>query len=133
MKNYFQGRLEVENMGMPHTFDCFGSVLGYEYRTHKWIYDVKFYLNGNMWCLDEKGKKPLRKIEENELKIIEQRKHIVEEHERENAAWLAHKQCRKRSCVCKKCEKYCHCYDCVKKIGLCDHSVYLKEIGELAK
>lgn len=88
-------------MGMPHTFDCFGSIYGYEYRTHKWIYDVKFYLNGDMWCLDEEGEKPLRKVEEDELKIIEQHKHIIEEHERENATWLAHKQCRKRSCVCK--------------------------------
>lgn len=108
-------------MGMPHTFDCFGSIYGYEYRTHKWIYDVKFYLNGDMWCLDEEGEKLLRKVEEDELKIIEQHKHIIEEHERENATWLAHKQCRKRSCVCKKCEKYCHCYDCVKKINECDN------------
>lgn len=110
-------------MGMPHSFDCFNSVFGYDYRIHMWVYDVKFYLNGNHWCLDENGKQPLRKVEEYELKIMRKHMHIIEEHERENAAWLAHKQCRKRSCVCKKCEKYCHCYDCAEKVISCDNSI----------
>ena len=110
-------------MGIPHTFDCFGSVIGYEYSTHMWVYDVKFYLIGDNWCFDEEGKRVIRKIEEYELKIINKYRAIVEEHERENTAWLNHKQCRKRSCVCKKCEKYCHCYECEDKITLCDNSM----------
>ena len=33
------------NMGMPHISDHFGSVFGYDYSIHKWVYDVKFYLS----------------------------------------------------------------------------------------
>lgn len=106
---------------MPYKFDCWGSVWGYDYRVHKWVYDVKYYLNGSNWCLDPEGKLILREITERELKTIERLKDIVNTHERENAAWLNHKRCRKRNCVCKKCDKHCHCYDCVDKVSVCDN------------
>lgn len=105
---------------MPYKSDSFGFVLGYDYRLHKWIYDVKFFLIDNNWCFDQEGKDIIREIDERELKAIERHKDIIEKHERENAAWLNHKQCRKRNCICKKCKKYCHCYNCVEKIGKCD-------------
>lgn len=105
---------------IPNKFDVFSTVLCYEYEIHKWIYDIKYYRNGNNWCLDPEGKMILREVTERELKAMEQLQNVVDEREKENAAWLAHKQCRKRSCVCKKCEKYCHCYDCVDKITSCE-------------
>lgn len=111
----------MKNINPPNTFDYFGSVFGYDYQIHKWVYDVKFYLCRNHWCFDKERKRKCRTIDENELKIIDKYNGVIEEHEKENAAWLAHKQCRKRSCVCKKCEKYCHCYDCVEKINECDN------------
>lgn len=108
------------NKEFPNKFDCFGFVLGYDYMVHKWVYDVKYYLNDNNWCLDSEGKIVLRQVTERELKLIEQHQDIIDQHERENAAWMKHHKCRKRSCVCKKCEKYCHCYDCVDRISSCE-------------
>lgn len=105
---------------IPNTFDCFNSVLGYSYRLHMWIWDVKFYLVDNNWCFDPEGENIIRQIDERELKEIEKYKHFIEEHEKENISWTNHKQCRKRSCVCKKCKKYCHCYDCKNRISECD-------------
>lgn len=106
---------------MPNTLYSVGNMYMYDYRIHKWIYDVKYYLNGNNWCMYLDGKSIIREAREQELEMVKLHQKIIEEHERENAAWLAHKQCRKRSCVCKKCEKYCHCYDCVEKINDCDN------------
>ena len=92
----------------------------YDYHIHKWVYNVKYYLNGDDWCLDPEGTTILRKINERELGWIEKYKDLIEERERENVAWINQKQCRKRSFVCKKCEKYYHCYGCVDKINVCD-------------
>lgn len=108
---------------MPNKFDCFGFVLGYNYELHKWIYDVKYYLNENSWCLDPEGEMILREATERELGMMKQLQSIIDEHEKENAAWLAHRQCKKRNCVCKKCEKHCHCYNCTGKITSCDNSI----------
>ena len=107
------------NKDFPNKFDCFGFVLGYDYRVHKWVYDVKYYLNDNNWCLDPEGKMIFRQVTERELKSIERHQNIIDEHERKNVAWIKHKQCKKRSCICKKCEKYCYCYNCVDKIISC--------------
>ena len=106
---------------LPNTYDQFGFVLGYDYQLHMWIYDVKYYLIDNNWYFDPEGKEFLREISDRELKSIERHKNVIEEHERENTAWLNHKKCRKISCVCKRCEKYCHCYDCIDKIVICDN------------
>lgn len=95
-------------------------ILNYDYILHKWTYDAKYYLNGNDWCCTPDGNITVRRITEKELKRIERYKGVIEECERENTAWTNHKQCRKRSCICKKCEKYCHCYECMNKINACD-------------
>ena len=105
---------------IPNKFDALGLVLGYDYILHKWVYDVKYYLNGNNWCLDPEGENILREINDQETKIIARHQHTIIERERENAAWSNHKRCRKRSCICKKCDKYCHCYECTNKIDICN-------------
>ena len=61
----------MQNINPPNAFDCFGSVFGYDYQIHKWVYDVKFYLSGNHWCFDKEGKRTCRTIDQNELKIID--------------------------------------------------------------
>ena len=68
----------------------------YDYLIHKWIYDFKYYLNGNNWCMDLEGKNIIREAREQELKMIKQHQNTIDEHERENVAWLSHKQCKKR-------------------------------------
>ena len=110
-------------MEMPHKLDCFDSIFCYDYRIHKLGYDVKCYLNDNNWCFDKEGKRIIRQITEQELKILDRYKDTVEKHERDNISWINHKQCRKRSCICKKCERCCHCYECVNKITTCNNSV----------
>lgn len=105
---------------LPYKYDSFGFVFVYDYHIHKWVYNVKYYLNGDDWCLDPEGTTILRKINERELGWIEKYKDLIEERERENVAWINQKQCRKRSFVCKKREKYYHCYGCVDKINVCD-------------
>ena len=110
-----------ELCNLPHTYDSFGFVLGYDFKRHKWEYDVKFYLVGNNWCRDPEGESVFREVTEREQKTIKQYMPIVEAHEKENAAWLAQKHCRKRSCVCKKCEKSCHCSDCTNPFTECNN------------
>ena len=95
---------------VPNRSYSVGNMYTYDYRIHKWIY----------WCIDLNGKNIVREARKQELEMVKLHQKIIDKHERENAAWLNHKQCRKRNCICKKCEKYCHCYDCVEKIGECD-------------
>lgn len=104
---------------MPNILYSVGNMYTYDHRIHKWIYDMKYYLNGNNWCMYLDGKGIIREAREQELEMVKLHQKIIEEHERENTAWFANKQCRKRSCVCKKCERYCHCHDCVEKISSC--------------
>ena len=52
---------------------------------------------------------------------------VVEHREDENAAFLKHITCKKRSCVCKTCEKFCNCKDCVEKISVCNNAEQMKE------
>lgn len=108
---------------IPNTSYTLGNMYTYDYRIHKWIYDVKYYLNDNNWCMDQEGKDIIREAREQELEMVRLHQEIIDKQERENAAWLAHKKCRKQSCVCKRCEKYCYCYDCAGKISSCSNLV----------
>lgn len=78
--------MNINVKDIPNKFDCFDFVLGYDYWIHKWVYDVKYYLNGNNWCFDPEGNMILRQITERELKKIEQNQNIIDECEKENAA-----------------------------------------------
>ena len=73
--------------------------------------------------MDLEGKDVVREARVQELDMLEKHQKIIDEHERENAAWLAHKQCRRRSCICKKCGRFCHCYNCNTKIRECDEVI----------
>lgn len=117
---------KINMYNIPNTSYTVGNMYIYDYKIHKWIYDVKYYLNGDNWSIDLEGKDVVREAREQELKMVEKHKKIIDECERENTAWLAHEQCRKRSCACKKCEKYCHCYNCDTKISKCAEFAQLK-------
>ena len=52
---------------------------------------------------------------------------VVKQREDENAAFLKHMTCKKRSCVCKNCEKSCNCKDCVEKVSVCNNTEQMKE------
>lgn len=95
-------------------------LLIYVYEKHAWMYDVKFWLVGNKWCTELDGKNVVGELREYQIEIIKEYTPIVEQHEKENENWLAFQNCRKRTCICKSCMKFCSCSSCKEKMSHCD-------------
>lgn len=96
------------------------TMMVYDYRIHRWCWDCKFYAVNGHWCVDTDGTCPIGEFTEKDLLIIETYKSIIQEREQLNKAFVKFNNCRRRSCICKQCNKRCHCADCTVKILRCD-------------
>ena len=103
-----------------YKFEAFTPMLGYNYIIHKWAYDCKYYLKDGYWC-SEDDRKLFPQTENNRRMIEEEYQRIVDTKEKANKAYQNNMYCKRRSCVCKKCQKYCHCYDCTDRFLQCDN------------
>lgn len=90
-------------------------ILEYCYDVHSWRWDVKFWLVGNKWCTDLSGKNVVGELTISQIEMIQKYVPIIEQHEKENNNWIAFQNCKKRTCICKKCDKFCACGQCVEK------------------
>jgi hypothetical protein len=97
------------------------TLLVYRYKSHAWEWDCKFWLVNDKWCARLDGTHPVGELDENQAKLIEEYTSIVEQREKENRNWIAFNQCRKRTCLCKSCDKFCSCNGCTEKITNCEH------------
>lgn len=114
----------MKNINLPYKFDLFDLCIGYDYEKHLWVYDAKFYLVANKWCTDEKGKNSVSdELTKNQKEELDKYKPIVEKREKFNQSYLQHINCRKRTCICKKCQKFCYCYECNEKKIKCDKRI----------
>lgn len=95
-------------------------MLVYYYDVHAWMWDVKFWLVGDKWCTNLDGKNVVGELTEGQAKSIQKYTPIIEQHEKENQNWLAFQNCKKRTCICKSCVKFCNCCSCKGKINDCD-------------
>lgn len=95
-------------------------ILTYHYDVHAWRWDVKFWLVGNKWCSDLDGKNVVGELTDNQIKVIKKYMPIIEQHEKENCNWISFQKCRKKTCICKSCNKFCNCNNCNGKIVSCD-------------
>lgn len=92
----------------------------YVYEVHSWLSDAKFWLVGDKWCTDLDGKNVVGELRDYEVELIRKYTPVIEQHEKENQNWLAFQKCRKRTCICKSCVKFCNCSSCKGKINDCD-------------
>ena len=99
-------------------------MLVYDYSVHNWMYDSKFWLSKDKkhWCYVLHGEEVIvGDVNENTKNIMHKYETIIQERESINQSYLNHLQCRKRSCICKKCDMYCNCLACNDKaIKYCD-------------
>ena len=95
-------------------------MMSYYYDVHTWRYDVKFWLVGDKWCTNLDGQNIVGELEADQIEVIQNSLPIIEQHEKENKNWIAFQNCKKRTCICKSCVKFCNCGSCKGKINHCD-------------
>ncbi len=98
-------------------------MLIYDYKVHAWMWDAKFWLVGDKWCVEPNGEIIVGELRDDQVKDIREYIPIIEQHEKENQNWIAFQNCRKRTCVCKSCRKFCNCASCKGKINDCDQKL----------
>lgn len=111
-------------MDLPYKTETASRMLVYHYDIHRWKYDNKFWLSddGESWVqfIDEDGREDVvGKLMDGAKRTLKEYEPIIAERERINLAYSKHKTCRKRSCICKKCESYCYCDGCEYVIKTC--------------
>ena len=110
----------MKNIELLYKTEDASTMLVYFYDVHAWKYDCKFWLVDGKWCTDLDGKIVVGELRKNEKELINKYDVIIKQHEKENQNYLAFYKCRKRTCICKSCEKYCDCGSCKGKINHCD-------------
>ncbi len=103
-----------------HKSETASPMLVYHYDVHAWEYDCKFWLVNDKWCRDLDGKVVIARAQAGELELVSQFAPVIGQHEKENENWLAYQKCRKRTCICKSCSRFCHCASCKGKLVDCD-------------
>lgn len=101
-------------------FEAFNSVLGYDFDKNVWVFDAKYCLIDGWWCWPVTYEK-LFKLSDTDLREIEKYEDYIKMKESEYQSKDSFEECRKRSCLCKKCFVKCckHCCDCSDKILQC--------------
>lgn len=107
------------NINIPYKTETLDKILVYHYDVHMWRYDCKYWLANGMWCTDIDGNNVVGKLNEKDLYDINAIQHIITEREIENKKYISWMKCRKRTCICKQCNKMCHCDGCNGKILDC--------------
>lgn len=110
----------MKKVGLLYKTEYVAKMLVYYYDVHAWRWDVKFWLIGDKWCIDLEGKSVVGNLTTNQADIIQKYASIIEQHEKENRCWIAFQNCRKRTCICKSCDKFCKCDLCEGKKVKCE-------------
>ena len=110
----------MKNVRLLYEYDDIKSALLYNYKIHTWVWDAKFYLVGGEWRVGLDGPICSLESEVNHLRdVTDEYIATIEQHEKENKRWVAFQNCRKRTCICKQCDKFCDCGQCVEKKNKC--------------
>jgi hypothetical protein len=110
----------MKSIDLLYENEYVSSMFAYRYKQHAWEYDCKFWIVDNKICTDLEGKHSIGELYEDQVKLIEEYEPIIKQREKENRNWIAFNQCRKRTCMCKQCNKFCNCADCTGKITDCN-------------
>ena len=120
------------DMDLPYKTEIFSRMLVYHYDVHRWKYDNKFWLSddGESWVQIIDGKEDVvGKLPDNIKRALKKYTPIITERERINSAYSKHQKCRKKSCICKKCDSYCYCDRCSNAMKECKKKTSIKNIG----
>lgn len=110
----------MKNIQLLYTWEEINYVLAYDYSRHLWSYDIKFYLIGDEWHVGLDGPIISLESEVHHLSgVTDEHRTIIEQREKENRNFIAFQNCRKRTCICKKCDKFCGCDECGEKKTEC--------------
>lgn len=110
----------MKNVELLYRWEKVDRMLAYDYKLHLWFYDVKLYLIGDEWHIDLNGPVVSLESEVHHLRsVTDEHIALIKQREQENKNWAAFQNCRKRTCVCKKCVKFCNCGQCVEKKTKC--------------
>lgn len=110
----------MKKIELLHQIESASWMLDYYYDVHAWRWDVKFWLVGDKWCTNLDGENVVGELTEGQAEAIRRYTPIIEQHEKENQNWLTFQNCKKRTCICKSCVKFCNCGSCKGKINDCD-------------
>lgn len=110
----------MKEIELLYSYENISKMLEYDYKLHTWMYDAKFYLVGDEWRVGLKGPACSLESEVHHLRnITDVQLSIIKQREKENENWVAYQNCRKRTCICKQCDKVCDCGQCVEKKSKC--------------